>query len=263
MVKHNKEDNPYAVAHSSSSKRCKYEYSDRAHVLEIVPVKGHMFDVITSKRVSKPHLDAFMPFLYHLVSGDKVTNKNGEEIKKELLDELGIKKWYYLRGPDGGRVASGDNDAFHRQVLLKTNSPEQIGQGRTARDMLNDLELLTGFTKEVADAVDTKGYPTVYRAAQEVKAVRNPKDGKIVSLDHYLIDDSVVEVMKNHLDESILTKNFVKNYFHVACAYFNPYRTDLPASVRCYGFPVGSSLSEMGDCKKMTRVDITDLEEFP
>ncbi len=33
-----------------------------------------------------------------------------------------------------------------------------------------------------------------------------------------------------------LDKSFVANYYDIACAYFNPYRKDLPECLQEYGF---------------------------
>ncbi len=49
-----------------------------------------------------------------------------------------------------------------------------------------------------------------------------------------------------------LDESFVANYYDIACAYFNPYRTDLPECLQEYGFPFGSILIDFrGTVKKI------------
>ena len=206
-------------------------------------------------------------FIFHLIKGDVIKDKEGNVIDNELyqacrklLTEMGFKSWGFLCGPDGARIVSSDCGRYHRQVVVKTNSPDQIREGRTAEEMLMDLRQFVDITQKIGDVVNT--YTTVYEAADKVQYER-PADEKLPPLDYYLTDEGVLEELKRNIDNDFLNPEFVKNYYDVACAYFNPYRTDLPESVRSYGFPIGSALSEMGDCKRKSRVDLEDLKQFP
>lgn len=287
MGKHTKKDfssngagNPYAIGHSPAKSKSKIPHhkpvlsKHKAHTLCVRPTRGHMVEIIISEHPFKVNTDAFMPNIYHLLHDDECKGKEGivlshEQlndlgISKEPLEELGIRNWYELRGPDGRPVASGDGEKFPRRVITKVNEAEQIKFGRKKKAMLTDLEKLTSFAQKVANA--TNKYETVYEADIEIRGERNPNDGKLVTIDHYLLDEDVVELMETNLKDpemEILDIDFVKNYFDVACAYFNPYRKDLPESARQYGFPMGSALIEMtGMASKANAIDEQDMEEF-
>jgi hypothetical protein len=234
----------------------------KPHIIETSPLRGHMLEVFTSHHATRPNRDAFMPNVNKIFTTGNVTDNDNNDITEECkkyFADINIISCEILRGPDGTPLT--DDKGYNRHCFVKRNNIEDI-YTRKPKNMLDDLQKFTSKTKEIFDVTKNE-YDNEYKAAARVKAERNPKDGKLVSADHYLLDDRAVHYMtSNH--KAILDKNFVKNHWDVACAYFDPFRTDLPNNLEQYGFPTDKALIDVKPPNHAdSPIDIADQEDFP
>jgi hypothetical protein len=257
--------NKYAIGYSPK-KPIKQEIKasqKSSHMFYLCSIRGGFFEVAYLNHGRNCHDDGYYPHTVNLVrGGGTFLDKNNRVQSDERLVQHGFLNCYFRRGPDGEiltNITVSRGLTWNRRLLLKCNTPEDaINGGRTDEQMIDTLATLCRVTVDLNARIDLNSRVTNdYAYAQPVHE-KNPVDGEDVSLDHYLLDRDVVEVLEGNCD--ILGPTFAVDYPEVASVYFDPYRATYPPEVHKYGWVDSATQHGIGN-QNSGNIE-NDLERF-
>ena len=169
---------------------------------------------------SKPGNDGYLNGLQVALAGSR--NDGTIVPPSQFLVDGNFHSVPYRRLPNTNNEHAINNNSFWRYVILRY-PPNQESTSETRQE---GLALLSAFFKD----------PTHSRfPPANINLVDETDEQNLPSLDHYLFDDTIQEVMTEDLDETILNGNFYMDYnaFALKCWAY-PFHSAWACSL---GFP--------------------------
>ena len=211
------------------------------HMYFICSVRGGIFEVAFLEHGRVALDEGFHPHTKSLIRGGGAFEaKNLVVHSDDRLTDMGFVSVHFRRGQDGDarrNVTMSNGDRWKQHVLLRCNTTEEIIKGRTDDDMSNTLHMVCQVTSEWNKKLGNNSRVANEYSYAKPLHEKNPIDGESVSLDHYLLDHEVLDVMVTYCP--ILSPTFAGDHPDIAAVYFTPNRASYPEGSYKFGFVDG------------------------
>ena len=192
---------------------------------------GGAFDIVTLDHAKNPNDEGFWPYVTGLArEGDgKYQNETKKiNIENNTLVNINVHDAFISRGDNNGMLKNATPDSqgnyWNRKCLLIVN---QEGALRTREKRLCDLLTILKLNNKLNKQINLK-----MGQANEYKIADLTNDYK--SLDHYLRDHDVIEVLKEFGDN--LSATWAKDNEMAAKIFFDPNHSYYPPEARWFGY---------------------------
>ena len=237
-------------------KREKITTEKKYHKMFLAKTRGHVFEIIYTEDALNPGNDCYAPHTFKLAYGmGEFIDKNGKQWHDLALLSMGIVGVYPRRGPDGSKLMNATftgTTRWGRRALVRFNN----GDVRSTQQIEADLTALINLTVKYNNLIDNGQGRNEYRYGAPVQ-VLNPRDGDLVSLDHYLTDASVLELIHKYFGEP--RPEWFSESEDRASVYFDKFRDTYPPAAHLWGYQDKQVETPNSD---EASIDLSDIDRF-